>query len=61
MSQDYDDLSKFENHETSKKLPVGWLVMSIGLIAFAVYYIIAYTPSFTGWTQTQQYEEAVKK
>ncbi|MDR2870554.1 MAG: hypothetical protein LBV04_08895 [Deferribacteraceae bacterium] len=57
--KDWDDISKFDNHETAKHLPLGWLIMAIGLTAFAAYYVFAYTPTFTGWTQTQQYEEAV--
>lgn len=60
MSQEYDDISKMENHETSKKLPIGWLLMSALLVIFAVFYVIAYTPAFSGWKQTDQYEEALK-
>jgi hypothetical protein len=60
MNNDYDDISKFDNHETANKLPLGWLVMAVCLMVFSLYYIFAYTPAFTGWQQTDQYEEAVK-
>ena len=58
---DENDLSTFENHATSKKLPLGWLIMLIGLIAFGIYYMLAYSPQISGWTQAQAYEESLKE
>lgn len=58
---DFDDLSKFERHETKKKLPLGWVIMAIGLVAFGVYYLVAYTPTFSGWSQVKEYEESLEK
>jgi cyanate permease len=37
--------------EGDKPMPVGWLALFFGLIAFGVYYFIAYTPAITGWSQ----------
>lgn len=58
---DFDDISKFERHETSKKLPLGWLIMAVGLVVFGIYYFVAYTPGISGWSQTNEYEESVKE
>ncbi len=46
-----DDLSRFEAHETSRKLPAGWLLLFWGLIAWGAYYLWAY--GLSGWTHTQ--------
>ena len=51
-----DDLSAFEAKETSRKLPVGWLVLYFGLIAWGVWYLWAYTPALGGWSQAQDVE-----
>lgn len=37
--------------EAHNKVPRGFLVLLFGLIAFGVYYIAAYTPEFSGWSQ----------
>lgn len=51
-----DDLTKFEAKDTAKKLPVGWILLFWGLIAWGVFYLWAYTPSFGGWSQAQDLE-----
>jgi len=33
------------------KVPRGFLVLFFGLIAFGIYYIVAYTPGISGWSQ----------
>jgi hypothetical protein len=48
-----DDLSKFEAKETSQKLPLGWVLLFWGLIAWGVGYVWAYTPALGGWSQAQ--------
>jgi hypothetical protein len=48
-----DDLSKFEAKETSQKLPLGWVLLFWGLIAWGVGYVWAYTPAPGGWSQAQ--------
>jgi cyanate permease len=39
--------------EGDHPLPIGWLALFFGLIAFGVYYVIAYTPAISGWTQAE--------
>ena len=42
--------------EGDRPVPVGWRILFWGLIAFGAYYLWAYTPAFTGWTQTRDLE-----
>ncbi len=60
-TQDYDNVEAFENQQTKHSLPLGWLIMFIGLILFGIYYYVAYTPAISGWTQTQAYEKSVNE
>lgn len=53
MSEELDDLSRFEAKETSHKLPVGWLVLFWGLIAWGAWYLWTYSPWGGGWMQAQ--------
>ncbi|HWS15885.1 MAG TPA: cbb3-type cytochrome c oxidase N-terminal domain-containing protein, partial [Candidatus Methylomirabilis sp.] len=41
----------FEEMERHNKAPRGFLLLFYGLIAFGIYYIAAYTPEFSGWSQ----------
>jgi cytochrome c oxidase cbb3-type subunit 3 len=43
-----EPIGKMEAHN---KVPRGFLLLLFGLIAFGVYYIAAYTPEFSGWSQ----------
>lgn len=43
-----EPIRKLEAHN---KVPRGFLVLLFGLIAFGGYYIAAYTPEFSGWSQ----------
>jgi cytochrome c oxidase cbb3-type subunit 3 len=43
-----EPIGKMEAHN---KVPRGFLVLLFGLIAFGVYYIGAYTPGISGWSQ----------
>ncbi len=61
MSEEMENAEDFEAKETSNKLPVGWLILFWGLIIWGAYYLIAYTPSISGWSQTKAYEESLKK
>lgn len=60
MTEELDSLEDFEAKETSKKLPLGWLILFWGLIIWGVYYFISYTPSISGWSQEKAYEESIK-
>lgn len=53
VQHEMDDLSAFEAKETSRKLPVGWVLLFWGLIAWGAWYLWTYTPSLGGWSQTQ--------
>ena len=53
-----DDLTKLEAHETSRKLPVGWLLLFWGLIVWGAYYLWAYTPALGGWSQARDVDGA---
>lgn len=39
--------------EGEKPVPVGWRVLFWGLVAFGAYYLWAYSPALSGWTQTR--------
>jgi len=43
--------------EGHNKVPAVFLVLFFGLIAWGVWYIISFTPFFSGWTQQKVYEE----
>lgn len=61
MAEDFDTLEEFEAKETSRKLPVGWLVLFICLILWGLYYFAAYTPEISGWSQEKAYQESIKQ
>jgi hypothetical protein len=61
MAEEMDNIEELEAKETSKKLPVGWLILFWGLIIWGIYYFAAYTPSISGWSQANSYEQSVKK
>jgi len=52
-----DTAEAMEAKETENTLPVGWLVLFFGLIAWGVYYLWAYSPWSTGWTQAGELEK----
>lgn len=56
VQPELDDLSKFEAQETSRKLPVGWLLLFWGLIVWGAWYLWTYTPALGGWSQSQDLE-----
>jgi hypothetical protein len=51
-----DDLTRFENKQTARTLPVGWLLLFWGLIVWGAYYLWAYSPALGGWSQAQELE-----
>lgn len=61
MAEELDNIDKFEAKETSKKLPIGWLLLFWGLILWGIYYLYTYTPSLGGWTQEKAYQDSLKK
>ncbi|WP_027390388.1 cbb3-type cytochrome c oxidase N-terminal domain-containing protein [Chrysiogenes arsenatis] len=59
--EEFDDFETFEAHETARKLPIGWVVLYLGLIVFGIYYVAAYTPIISGWSQDKAYQESIQK
>jgi len=56
-SQLEDDLRAFESpEETAHELPVGWLVLFFGLVAWGLWYVWAFSPALGGWSQAQDLE-----
>lgn len=61
MVEDIDRIEDMEREDTKKKLPIGWLLLFIGLILWGIYYSISYTPEISGWSQEGQYLESIEK
>lgn len=61
MVQDIDRIEDMEREDTREKLPIGWLLLFIGLIVWGIFYSISYTPEISGWSQERQYLESIKK
>lgn len=51
-----DNLTAFEAKATSHTLPLGFLLLYFGLIAWGAYYLWAYSPALGGWEQAQDVE-----
>jgi hypothetical protein len=61
MADDIDNIEEFEAKNTAKKLPIGWLILYWGLIAWGIFYFAAYSPVISGWSQASEYEESLDK
>lgn len=61
MPEEIDNIEELESKTTSKKLPVGWLILFWGLIIWGIYYFVSYTPSISGWSQEKAYEQSINK
>lgn len=61
MAEEFDNIHDFEAKETSRKLPLGWLILFWGLILWGVFYLYTYTPSLGGWSQEKAYQESSGK
>jgi len=59
MTEDLDNIEELEAHETAGTLPLGWVILYIGLIVWGGYYIVKYLPAISGWTQEGAYEQSV--
>ena len=49
-----DTAEAMERKDTAQTVPVGWLVLVIGLIAWGAWYLYSFSPWGTGWTQAGQ-------
>ncbi len=56
MADEEDDLSRFEAKETSHTIPIGYLLLYFGLIAWGIWYAWAYSPWGSGWSQAKDLE-----
>jgi hypothetical protein len=56
-----DAAEAFESKDTSRALPLGWLALFFGLIAWGAFYLWAYTPSLGGWSQEGAYQQSIEK
>jgi cytochrome c oxidase cbb3-type subunit 3 len=61
MEQEFESIEGFESEETARKLPLGWLIFYLGLIAWGIFYLVMYSPSISGWSQVAEYEETMGK
>ncbi|MBZ0155577.1 MAG: hypothetical protein K8I29_05090 [Alphaproteobacteria bacterium] len=50
-----------ERKDTRTRLPLGWLLLFIGLILWGIWYSIMFTPEVSGWSQEGQYRESLRK
>ena len=61
MQEEFEPVEGLEAEETARSLPVGWLILFWGLIAWGVLYVALYTPEISGWSQVAEYEESAGK
>jgi hypothetical protein len=61
MTDELDNIEELEAKQTSRKLPVGWLILFWGLIIWGIYYFVSYSPQISGWSQAKAYEESLKE
>jgi cytochrome c oxidase cbb3-type subunit 3 len=55
QEQEFDEIKEEHN-----KLPLGWVLFFIGVIAWLIYYIVAYTPGISGWSFNKNFDESMK-
>ncbi len=55
-----DDIQAMTREDTAHKLPIGWVILFLGLILWGVYYFVSYTPAISGWTQDKALTETMK-
>ncbi len=49
-----DTAEGLERKETATAVPLGWKLLTIGLIAWGAWYLYSFSPWSTGWTQEAQ-------
>jgi ABC-type Fe3+ transport system permease subunit len=54
-----DSAEAMEAKETAHSLPLGFIVLFVGLVLFGLYYFFTFSPVFTGWTQVKELEEGL--
>jgi len=61
MAEEFEKIEDMERHDTRDKLPIGWVVLYVGLILWGIYYAVSFTPQISGWTQEGVYLDSLKK
>ncbi len=61
MEDEVKNIHDLEAQDTYSKLPIGWVVFFVAVIIWGVYYVVSYTPSFSGWSQESEYQESIKE
>ena len=61
MAEEFEKIEDMERQDTKTKLPLGWVVLYVGLILWGVYYAVSFTPQISGWTQEGAYLDSLKK
>jgi hypothetical protein len=61
MEQEFDSIEGLEAEKTGRALPVGWLILFWGLIAWGIFYLAMYSPAISGWSQEAEYEESAAR
>ena len=59
MTEEFDNIEDMEAKDTAKKLPLGWVIVYVGLIIWGIFYVVSYLPQISGWTQAGEYEQSV--
>ncbi len=59
MTDELDSIESLQAKKTEHKLPLGWVLLFVGLIAWGVAYLWLYMPALGGWSQGKAYQEAV--
>jgi hypothetical protein len=54
-----DSPEAYESKETAHALPLGWVLLAVGLILWGVVYLWKYSPALGGWSQASAYEQSV--
>jgi hypothetical protein len=53
-----DTAEAMQSAETAHALPVGWLLLLVGLVLWGGWYLYAYSPWLSGWTQEAEFQAA---
>ena len=52
-----DTAEAMEAKATAHAVPMGWRILFVGLIAWGAWYLYAFSPWSTGWTQAGELEQ----
>jgi len=61
MRDEIDNIEAMQREDTKHRVPAGWLLLLLSLLAWGIYYSASYTPEISGWSQEKQYRESVGK